>query len=106
MKRFAVALVALVMAVSSASAVAIIPQPHSVIPKPNAFVVLPSTTLVAASEEVAPLVTYLKEYLPLKYTSKVAPKRNYIALALVGGCEKEAYKLSVSHDRVEILASD
>ena len=106
MKRFVIALVALVMAVSSASAVAIIPQPQSVTPKPNAFVVLPSTTLVAASEELAPLVAYLKEYLPLKYTLKVAPKRNYIALALVEGCEKEAYKLSVSHDRVEISASD
>ena len=106
MKRFAVALVAFVMAVSSASAVAIIPQPQSVVKNTSAFVVLPSTTLVCEAEELAPLVAYLKEYLPLKYTSKVAPKRNYVELVFVEGCDEESYKLSVSHDRVKISAGD
>ncbi len=109
MKRFVmtlIALVAMVSSASSASSVAIIPQPQSVVKSTNAFVVLPSTTLVYGAEELTPLVGYLKEYLPLKYCSKEAPCRNYIALTLVDGYAKEAYKLSVSRDRVEILASD
>ena len=106
MKRILLALVALVAFTISASAVAIIPQPQSVTTHSSAFVVVPSTTIVSASEEFAPLVAYLQSYLPLTYTSKVAPKRNYIALSLVKDCEKEAYRLSVSNDRVELSASD
>ena len=106
MKRFILSVVALVAFTISASAVAIIPQPQSVTAHSNAFVAVPSTTIVSASEEFAPLVAYLQSYLPLTYTSKVAPKRNYIALSLVKDCEKEAYRLSVSNDRVELAASD
>lgn len=106
MKKILLSLVAVVAVAYSAFAVAIVPQPLSVTKHANAFVTLPSTTLVCASEELAPLAAYLQEYIPLKYISKVAPNRNYIALSLVEGCDKEAYKLSVSRDRVELVASD
>ena len=106
MRKILLSVVAVVAIAYSAFAVAIIPQPQSVTKHTNAFVALPSTTLVCAAEEFAPLAAYLQEYLPLNYIAKVAPKRNYIALALVEGCDKEGYKLSVSRDRVELSASD
>ena len=106
MKKILLSVVAVVAIAHSAMAVAIVPQPQSVTKHSNAFVALPSTTLVCASEEFAPLAAYLQEYIPLKYISKVAPNRNYITLSLVKGCDKEAYKLSVSRDRVELSASD
>ena len=106
MKRFLLAVVAMVAFTSSALAVAIIPQPQSVTKHSKAFVVVPSTTLVCASEELTPLANYLQGYLALNCTAKVAPKSNYIAISLVEGFEKEAYTLSVSRDRVEILSSD
>lgn len=106
MKKILLSVAAVVAAAYSALAVAIVPQPQSIDKHQNAFVLLPSTTLVCASEEFAPLAAYLQEYIPVKYISKVAPKRNYVALSLVEGYDKEAYTLSVSRDRVEISASD
>ncbi len=106
MKKILLSVAAVVAAAYSALAVAIVPQPQSIDKHQNAFVLLPSTTLVCASEEYAPLAAYLQEYIPVKYISKVAPKRNYVALSLVDGYDKEAYTLSVSRDRVEISASD
>ena len=106
MKRVILALATLLTAVSSASAVAIIPQPQSITINSDTFVATPLTTLVCEAEEFAPLTAYLKEYLPLKRTSKVAPKRNYIVIRHVDGYDKEAYKLSVSRHKIEILASD
>lgn len=106
MKKILLSVAAVVAAAYSALAVAIVPQPQYIDKHQNAFVLLPSTTLVCASEEFAPLAAYLQEYIPVKYISKVAPKRNYVALSLVEGYDKEAYTLSVSRDRVEISASD
>ena len=106
MKRYLLAFFALVAVVFSASAVAIVPQPLSVIKHLETFIALPSTTLVCSAEEITPLAAYLQEYIPLKHISKEAPQKNYIALSLVKGYDSEAYKLSVSRDRVEISASD
>ena len=106
MKRILLAMVALVAFTISASAVGVIPQPQSVTKHADAFVVVPSTTLVCGAAEIAPLATYLQEYLPLKYTSKAPLNRNYIALNLVEGFDSEAYRLEVSHNGVELSASD
>ena len=63
MKKILLSVVAVVAVAYSAFAVAIVPQPLSVTKHANAFVTLPSTTLVCASEEFAPLAAYLQEYL-------------------------------------------
>ena len=78
MKKILLSVAAVIVAAYSAFAVAIVPQPLSVTKHSGAFVALPSTTLVCAAEEFAPLAEYLQEYLPLSYTSKVAPKRFFI----------------------------
>ena len=106
MKRVVLALATLLITASATSAVALVPHPQSVIEHSKSFVVSHSTTLVCEAEEFAPLVAYLKEYLPLKPPSKSAPKRNHITLKYANGFDKEAYKLSVSREKVEISASD
>ena len=104
MKRLFLAVVALVAVTISASAVAIVPQPLSISKHNNTFVLLPSTMLVCDVEEFAPIVKYSQEYLALDHFAKVAPKSNYISLALDKSLVEEEYHLSVSRDAVQIVA--
>ena len=104
MKRLFLAVVALVAVTISASAVAIVPQPLSISKHNNTFVLLPSTMLVCDVEEFAPIVKYSQEYLALDHFAKVAPKSNYISLALDKSLAEEEYHLSVSRDAVQIVA--
>ena len=98
-------LVAISILSASTAAATIIPKPVSCVEHSNSFTITPSTTIVCACEEAQPLVGYLREFIALK-PAAVAPKSNYIALTLTSGFEKEAYRLSVSGERIEIAAGD
>ncbi|MBR2352538.1 MAG: family 20 glycosylhydrolase [Alistipes sp.] len=104
MKRLILTMTALMMAVYAVSAVAIVPQPQSVIEHGRAFVVRPSTVVACEAEELAPLVGYVCEYLDLYGAVKCTPRSNYIALALDKSLAEEEYSLAVSSDAVIIAA--
>ena len=104
MKRTLLAVVALVAFTISASAVAIIPQPQSVVKHDKNFTISTSTTLVCSADELKPIADYTLEYLKLGGVAKVAPKSNYISLALDKSLAEEEYKLSVSNEAVVIVA--
>ena len=103
MKRFFLAVVALVAVTISASAVAIVPQPQSVVEHNNHFVVKSSTTIVCGAKQLAPIVSYVQQYLKVDVATS-APKGNYISIALDKNLAEEEYRLSVSNSRVEIVA--
>ncbi len=103
MKRFFLAVVALVAVTISASAVAIVPQPQSVVEHNNHFVVKSSTTIVCGVKQLAPIVSYVQQYLKVDVATS-APKGNYISIALDKNLAEEEYRLSVSNSRVEIVA--
>lgn len=103
MKRFFLAVVALVAVTISASAVAIVPQPQSVVEHNNHFVVKSSTTIVCGAKQLAPIASYVQQYLKVDVATS-APKGNYISIALDKNLAEEEYRLSVSNSRVEIVA--
>ncbi len=103
MKRLILAVVALVAITFSASAVAIIPQPQSVVEHNNNFVVNSSTTIVCGAKQFASIVAYTQQYLKVATAAK-APKSNYISLALDKRLAEEEYRLSVSREAVHIVA--
>ena len=82
---------------------AIIPQPLSITEHQNAFELSDKTVLVCDAEELAPIVAYAREYLAVGSTAKVAPSTNYISFALDASLAEEEYRLSVSHDAVQIV---
>lgn len=82
---------------------AIIPQPLSITEHQNAFELSDKTVLVCDAEELAPIVAYAREYLALGSTAKVAPSTNYISFSLDASLAEEEYRLSVSHDAVQIV---
>ena len=104
MKRTLLAVVALVAFTISASAVAIIPQPQSVVKHDKNFTISTSTTLVCDAELLKPIADYTLEYLKLGGVAKVGPKSNYISLALDKSLAEEEYTLSVSNEAVKIVA--
>ena len=104
MKRTLLAIVALVAFTLSASAVAIIPQPQSVVKHDKNFTVSTSTTIVCGAEELKPLANYTLEYLKVGGVAKVAPKSNYISLSLDKALAEEEYTLAVSNESVKIVA--
>ncbi|MBR5105553.1 MAG: hypothetical protein IKU93_03855, partial [Alistipes sp.] len=63
MKRLLLAVVALVAFTISASAVAIIPQPQSVVKHDKNFTISTSTTFVYGAKELKPIADYTLEYL-------------------------------------------
>lgn len=103
MKRLLLAMVALVAVTISASAVAIVPQPQSVVEHNNHFVVKSSTTIVCGAKQLAPIASYVQQYLKVDVATS-APKGNYISIALDKNLAEEEYRLSVSNSRVEIVA--
>ena len=103
MKRVILAVVALVAFTISASAVAIIPQPQSVVKHDKNFTITTSTVLVCGVNEFKPIVNYTREYLKVG-VAKVAPKSNYILFVLDKRLAEEEYKLSVSNEAVKIVA--
>ena len=86
-----------------ATEIAIIPQPLSLIQHENSFKIKSSTVLVYEAEELAPLVTYVQEYLAVKVAEQT-PANNYISLALDKSLAEEEYSLSVSNESVKIVA--
>ena len=88
---------------ASISGAAIIPQPLSITEHQNAFELSDKTVLVCDAEELAPIVAYAREYLAVGSTAKVAPSTNYISFALDASLAEEEYRLSVSHDAVQIV---
>ena len=104
MKRLLLAVVALVAFTISASAVAIIPQPQSVVKHDKNFTISTSTTIVYGAKELKPIADYTLEYLKVGGVAKTAPKSNYISLTLDKSLAEEAYTLSVSNEAVKIVA--
>ena len=104
MKKFFLAIVALVAVACSAKATAIIPQPISVTEHNSHFVISRSTTLVYESELLKPLVDYSCKYLRISNVVNVAPKNNYISILLDETLAEEEYHLSVSKESVKIVA--
>jgi hexosaminidase len=86
-----------------AAEIAIIPQPLSLIQHENSFKIKSSTALVCEAEELAPLATYVQEYLVVKGAEQT-PANNYISLALDKSLAEEEYSLSVSNESVKIVA--
>ena len=104
MKRALLTLVALVAFTYSALAVAIVPQPQSVVKHDKNFTVSTATTLVCDAELLKPIADYTLEYLKVGGVAKVAPKSNYISLSLDKSLAEEEYTLSVSNEAVKIVA--
>ena len=86
-----------------ATNIAIIPQPLSLTQHENSFKIKSSTVLVCEAEELAPLVTYVQEYLAVKGAEQT-PASNYISLSLDNSLAEEEYTLSVSNESVKIVA--
>ncbi len=89
---------------TSISEVAIVPQPLSVTKNNSNFVVNSTTQIVCDAKELKPIVSYALEYLKVGGSVEVAPKSNYISLALDKSLAEEEYKLSVSNESVQIVA--
>lgn len=100
----AVAIASSLSTTTSISAVAIVPQPLSVTKNNTNFVVNSTTQIVCGAEELKPIVSYALEYLKVGGEVEVAPKSNYISLALDKSLAEEEYKLSVSNESVQIVA--
>ena len=103
MKRLFLAVVALVVVAFTASAVAIIPQPQSVVMSNRSFTVERSTAIYYEAKELAPLAKYMQEYLDIEVATK-KPKRNYIAILLDKHLAEEEYCLTVGKRGVRIVA--
>ena len=86
-----------------ATNIAIIPQPLSLIQHENSFKIKSSTVLVCEADELAPLATYVQEYLAVKVAEQT-PEKNYISIALDKSLAEEEYTLSVSNESVKIVA--
>ena len=83
--------------------IAIIPQPLSLVQHDNNFTIGPATALVCDAAELAPIATYVQEYLAVK-PAESAPASNYIALAIDKSLAEEEYHLLVSAESVKIAA--
>ena len=106
MKRIKQLVFAVIALLTAPSAVAtIIPKPVSCVEHGKSFTINPSTAIVCTAKEMQPLVGYLREFISLK-PATLAPESNYIALTLTTGFDKEAYRLVVTSEKVEISASD
>lgn len=103
MKRIIIAVVTLLSVAFSASAVAIVPQPQSVVEHGRNFEVNASTTIVCGVNEFVPIISYVQQYLKV-VTATNTPKNNYIALVCDKTLAEEEYKLSVSNEAVKIVA--
>ncbi len=103
MKKTLLVLVAFFAVTISASAVAIVPQPISITQHNKAFTLNSSTVLVCDSEQLMPLVDYLRGYIQVADVKTNAPKSNYISLSLDSSLAKEEYRLSVSKKGVTIV---
>ena len=102
MKRLLFTVMALITYTVSALAVAIVPQPLSVIKHNESFVVNSSTTIACDALSLLPIVKYAQEYLKVGVSIE-APQNNYIQLALDSTLAEEEYRLSVANECVKIV---